>query len=904
MAGSDHGDDHSPKPELHERSESSLSLNADDEDDFHDVDDAGTPTPGSPTLEPPKDEHDAAAEPARPEVTETADSTLATPHVVDPASSPAATAMSSSTSLPLRDPDLRVDPPEATADELVAFLRGQITDLTSQVTGLNAKLVKSYTARGELEDDLHEKEEREKELRRRVGELEADKERWTKEIEQGGWVEKDHIQGEMQRLMTKVVEETKSRETAVQGQRALETEVENLTSNLFAEANKMVAYERLARARAEEKTRSVEEAGTSMQALLAEVQVGLRDTVVKLEKRDAEVAELKRRLTALGEPVAEDPTDKEVDEGDAGGNIIFSNGEHLIPASPKLHAKDLSNAPIPSQFASPRLLASALPYHEFLNFINYLRQLRAATLSRPPESPAFPHPVLAARGLASDPPSAQALPPAQLLAPHLLLSTHLAQPFLKRCVEEDSDPALRLDLAPGLGFLSRRNVGTAIVDGTLLIEPLHAGSELPSDKCSLCGCSFAKWLAHSGMHRSKSAPGSGSNTTATNLNQTMRKVLGGGGWSISSTFSRSSSPAQAASPMSAPGSATRESFIFPDAPPHPSHHPLDPSLQVHVFRIKDTSTARYPVCPSYCLARLRAVCEFWTYVRVIERGLLLEEGFRFVQGRDGGGTPTGRGGLSRQASFDRSGSGHGTPLRENSTGPGLGVDGAEVQAKDFEAADTESEADKEHEKNEEPPKIVEPEPEVKEEKEQEAADSEKTDGDNDKEKKEGDDDKEKTEDKPAQSPTSPAFSRPQTPTLTQNANSSTGSLTKPGRPPRSSARNSPAIGVTPSPPASPRLASSPAAPSLPPRRAAAPPPPPPRHPATAAAPPPPTINEPAATSGPTVEGGDFVANAMGWEDRCWSEVVRLKESVFWARVAAVASDGSAVTSRGAKVWTQ
>ncbi|KPV74956.1 uncharacterized protein RHOBADRAFT_2766, partial [Rhodotorula graminis WP1] len=122
-------------------------------------------------------------------------------------------------------------------DELVAFLRGQITDLTGQVTSLNSKLVKSYTTRGELEDDLHDNEEAVRGLRQR-----------------------NHVQGEMQRLMTKVMEETKNRETAVQAQTALETEIESLTSNLFTEANKMVAFERVARARAEEKMRSFEEA--------------------------------------------------------------------------------------------------------------------------------------------------------------------------------------------------------------------------------------------------------------------------------------------------------------------------------------------------------------------------------------------------------------------------------------------------------------------------------------------------------------------------------------------------------------------------------------------------------------------------------------------------------------------
>lgn len=750
----------------------------------------------------------------------------------------------------------------------------------------------------------------------------------------------DHVQGEMQRLMTKVVEETQNRQTAVQAHSALENEVENLTSNLFAEANKMVAFERLARARAEDKTRSVEEAGTSMQALLEDVQVGLRDTVTKLEKRDAEVAELKRRLAQHGEIVPDDPAERDGDrgdEGDLGGSLIFSDGQHLdvTPASAPVAARELSQAPIPSQFASPRLLTSALPYHEFLTFITYLRQLRVTTLARPPDPPSsFGHAALSTRSFSSDPPpshSSSPLAPAQLLAPHLLLSSHLSQPFLKRCVEEDSDPALRLDLAPGLGFLSRRNVANAVVDGTLLIEPLSTGQDLPSDKCSLCGCGLDKWFANSGvaMNRSKSTGtnSSSSSTTTANggiptttdqLNQTMKKMLGGRGWGFTrsnsasketlatTTTTSSSSPSQ---PPPADSSAS-SSFSFPSY--SPSHHPLDHSLQIHIFKIKDTATSRYPICPSYCLARLRAVCEFWTYVRVIERGLLLEEGFKFVQGRNDTvpttTTTTQQHAANSSTSLDKlSRSANGSTVdvvgesaqrQQVSDLPG-GADsdnrGLGIEARDFEAADTEMEGT---------PRIVEPDPvdqdgqdqekKVDAEQEgQETAEGEKAarvEGDGD---KENGDATRGTEQGPSSSlPASPAISRPQTPNnsgvgLTQNANSSSASLNnKPNRPPRSSARASPAIGSNPSPPASPSFP-----PSLPPRRSAAPPPPP-RH----------ASQQQQQQREKT--GGELIASSIGWEDRCWSEVVRLKESVFWTRVAAVSSDGAFVSARGAKVWVQ
>lgn len=674
--------------------------------------------------------------------------------------------------------------------------------------------------------------------------------------------------------MTKVVEETQTRQTAVQAHSALESEVENLTSNLFAEANKMVAFERLARARAEEKTRSVEEAGISMQALLEDVQVGLRDTVTKLEKREGEVVELKRRLASHGEIVPEDPTERGMngdggEEGDLGGSLIFSDGQQLdlstTATSSDHQTNTAQNGSMTHQFASPRLLTSAVPYQEFLTFITYLRQLRVTTLARPPDPPSAFGASAGMRGgfAALDPPPTSSLSPAQLLAPHLLLSTHLSQPFLKRCVEEDSDPALRLDLAPGLGFLSRRNVANAVVDGTLLIEPLSSVSEHPGDKCSLCGCNLEKWLVNSGMSRSKSTNSSSTMTATTTdqLGSTMKKMLGGRGWGFARSNSSNNTPTVSSTTSNSSPSAPTDSstsFSFPSY--SPSHHPLDHSLQIHIFRIRDTATQRYPICPSYCLARLRAVCEFWTYVRVIERGLLLEEGFKFVQGR-GDTIPSSsrnqsttslvKGQLNEEKKSD-----------EKEEEPrGLGI----VEARDFEAQDTEIEGT---------PRIVEPEP-TEEEDEKESPSSSST------EKKES---QSSSQPQPDSSlPASPAISRPHSPTLTQQPNTSSGSLSKPNRPPRSSARGTASPALNSSPPSSPA-----APPSLPPRRQAVPQTPPPRHP----------------TAKEDKTGGELIASSTGWEDRCWSEVVRLKESVFWTRVAAVSSDGGVVSARGAKVWVQ
>lgn len=59
--------------------------------------------------------------------------------------------------------------------------------------------------------------------------------------------------------------------------------------------------------------------------------------------------------------------------------------------------------------------------------------------------------------------------------------------FYKRVLVEDVEPTLRLDLAPGLSWLARRNVLSAITDGSLQIDPIHTSPRFNTFSCSLCG---------------------------------------------------------------------------------------------------------------------------------------------------------------------------------------------------------------------------------------------------------------------------------------------------------------------------------------------------------------------------------------------------------------------------------
>jgi hypothetical protein len=415
----------------------------------------------------------------------------------------------------------------------------------------------------------------------------------------------------MQRLMAKVLEETQSRETADLARNTLEIEVDNLTASLFTEANRMVAVERIARATAEAKATSVEQTTGDMAEVLDGLQGSLREKVELLDERDRELITLRQQVDKLNEM-----STMTTQASDA----VFSDGEIVTRMS-----NGHPSRAVGVLLDAPRLSTTTLPYQEFLAFIGYLRQLRRTILARPIDPPGLlSSPTRSAHDLSLHAKST----PTQIMTPYLPLSSHLSQPFVKRCIEEDSDPSLRLDLAPGLGFLSRRQVSTAIVDGTLLIEPTYSGSILPSATCCLCGVGLERWWG-SEIILAPPKP-----IVPINVNSTMRKVLDRSSWGSSYFGGGKNQPTSPPSPTSsAPPTppSIKETTALPDLPVDDTIPPIFalPNAplyqQVHIFRINDTTTTSYAICPNYCLPRLRAVCEFWTCIRRMEKGLLLEE---------------------------------------------------------------------------------------------------------------------------------------------------------------------------------------------------------------------------------------------------------------------------------------
>ncbi|OAV89988.1 hypothetical protein PTTG_07514 [Puccinia triticina 1-1 BBBD Race 1] len=523
------------------------------------------------------------------------------------------------------------------------------TDSNTEFSQLNLKLVRSFERISTLEDELHAAREANSKLTKRNALLELEAAQHKEALKGGILVERANVQLELQRLTQRVTLESERRSQSEASLSTINQELDDLSASLFTEANRLVAAEKLQRIQAERKVSQVEEAMKRVEELIQARRDQTNQLRLSLEAAEAERDQYRNECEALrrnSKPSASETST---------GSIINHSGDSL-PSHPSSTIINHHHHHHPS---TPLLKLSQeiIPFTEFLQFIHHLRRIRqdalprpftpAHTLSESYFSPATPtttptptphsHPISSSSSSASSFPSSKDPPPLDpkdSITPFLPLSQHLSQPFLKRCLEEDSDPALRLDLAPGLNFLSRRATLTALLEGNLVIEPVWSESGQASEfqSCTLCGCSLDPWLSAraSSTGSTHHTPSNSASTTAS----AMRKMLRGGAWSFGAAIGkpkRSSHPVHSTQPAPEKSAlAPSVSLKLPSSGRNTPNSDHSDSLHIHTFKTVDGSSTRYPICPTYCLARLRAVCHFWTFVRSLERGLLLDETFWFT----------------------------------------------------------------------------------------------------------------------------------------------------------------------------------------------------------------------------------------------------------------------------------
>ncbi|KAF9450598.1 hypothetical protein P691DRAFT_758015 [Macrolepiota fuliginosa MF-IS2] len=244
--------------------------------------------------------------------------------------------------------------PEA-QEMVIESLRNQIQDLFSQVTQLNAKLVKSYDRVSDLEDDLHVSSAQLRSSSIKVSQLELERTQHLAALNTGLLVEKHHVTTELNRLMEKATEEAAQRGQAESARVAIEKELDDLSASLFNQANTMVAEARYGQHVSQRKAEEAEQALKG-----AEEAVGVMQQQVQALQEEKEAAE--RKAAEIGSLMGKG---KWIDKRDDG-------------------------APAPTL----RLFSSHLPYQEFLIFVAHLRQLHTSSQNAPAMSTLLPLPFL------------------------------------------------------------------------------------------------------------------------------------------------------------------------------------------------------------------------------------------------------------------------------------------------------------------------------------------------------------------------------------------------------------------------------------------------------------------------------------------------------------------------------
>ncbi|KAG8719433.1 hypothetical protein FRC08_002818 [Ceratobasidium sp. 394] len=233
-------------------------------------------------------------------------------------------------------PDTEDDP----RTQLIETLRTQLTDVHTQLSQLNSKLVQSYDRVSHLEDSLEVANNTLSTSKARVSELEAQQTAHEAALETGVLVEREHVAHELSRLMERATEEAAQRGEADAARSRIETELDDLSADLFGRANTMVAEARIARAASERRVEEAENALKGAEVAVKGMQIQMQQMAEARRAAEEQVAEMRARM------------DK--------GKWVDRDDRFDVDS------------------AKRRLYNSHNVYREFTTFISHLRGLRAA----------------------------------------------------------------------------------------------------------------------------------------------------------------------------------------------------------------------------------------------------------------------------------------------------------------------------------------------------------------------------------------------------------------------------------------------------------------------------------------------------------------------------------------------
>lgn len=388
----------------------------------------------------------------------------------------------------------------------------QHPELSDEVAALSSKLIHAINHQTTLDDNLSETRAELEKSREQIRSMELQLAKHKEMLVGDIWIRRKSAEIEKTNLLSRIAEENRYRLEAEAEKKRIEQELENLTQELFEEANKMVIS-------AKEEARREQDIVHRKNDLL---RAQLADTEGLLKSQQEQLAELKRVM----EQMQMDRDDQTATTTPSSpGYSKFDAQEDDTPTSDIGSQSGLSDLITPSYPTSfthllqPVLRNDISAYQDFSNLCETSRRVA----SRPPSgthsslglglmgssasvaSVGIPSTAsTASLSSVGSPAASSTFSPATPNTPasgHSSMSAVPMMPipplketkFYKRVLVEDVEPTLRLDIAPGLSWLARRSVVTAMSEGSLVVEPVPTtGTYALLSKpqlypCSLCG---------------------------------------------------------------------------------------------------------------------------------------------------------------------------------------------------------------------------------------------------------------------------------------------------------------------------------------------------------------------------------------------------------------------------------
>lgn len=357
-------------------------------------------------------------------------------------------------------------------------------DLSQEVSLLSTKLINAINYQTNLDDSLQHTRHELEAANRENARLRAEKKSLDDMVANGLLVRKSAVDKTISQLRAELAKERAVREEAEKARKQTDAELESLTTALFEEANTMVAAAR-------KDTEAVEKRNSQLKSQIS-------DTELLLVSQQEQLQDLKLTMGRMSERGDNDTmTGRDsIPSTPIGSSAAMFDAMQLSP-----NASNIADIPPEhplyfSQLLTPILRSDIPAYIDFQDLLQSAR--KAMSHSRAPSTGNSSGGLSSSSqtNLASS--SSPSLPGAFSFStnssPQTANFASTAPPlkdskFYKRSLVEDIEPTLRLDLAPGLSFLSRRTVLSSLLQGSMVVEPFMPQTKFygPIFACALCG---------------------------------------------------------------------------------------------------------------------------------------------------------------------------------------------------------------------------------------------------------------------------------------------------------------------------------------------------------------------------------------------------------------------------------